>query len=151
MSSDIVLRVNNVSKCYEMYDAPHHRLFQTLLHGRKQFYEEFWALRDISLEVKRGECVGIVGRNGSGKSTLLQVIAGTLAPTGGSVQVNGKISALLELGSGFNPEFTGRENVFMNGAILGLSKTQITEKFDDIAAFAEVCAKQLLSSFGEQL
>lgn len=138
MSSDIVLRVNNVGKCYEMYDAPHHRLFQTLLRGRKQFYKEFWALRDISFEVKRGECVGIIGRNGSGKSTLLQVIAGTLAPTNGSVEVNGKVSALLELGSGFNPEFTGRENVYMNGAILGLLKAQIDEKFDEIAAFADI-------------
>jgi len=138
MSSDTVLRVNNVGKCYEMYDAPHHRLFQTLWHGRKQFYKEFWALRNVSFEVKRGECVGIIGRNGSGKSTLLQVIAGTLAPTDGSVEVNGKVSALLELGSGFSPEFTGRENVYMNGAILGLSKAQIDEKFDEIAAFADI-------------
>ena len=138
MSSDVVLRVSNVGKCYEMYSAPHYRLFQTLFHGRRQFYKEFWALSDISFEVKRGECVGIIGRNGSGKSTLLQIIAGTLAPTSGNVEVNGRVSALLELGSGFNPEFTGRENVYMNGAILGLSKAQINEKFDEIAAFADI-------------
>lgn len=138
MSSDTALRVNNVGKRYEIYDAPHHRLFQTLLRGRKQFYKEFWALRDISFEVRRGECVGILGRNGSGKSTLLQVIAGTLMPTDGSVEVNGRVSALLELGSGFSPEFTGRENVYMNGSILGFSKAQIDEKFDEIAAFADI-------------
>jgi ABC-type polysaccharide/polyol phosphate transport system ATPase subunit len=138
MSSDIVLKVNNIGKRYEIYEAPHHRLFQTLFRGRKQFYKEFWALRDISFEVKRGECVGIIGRNGSGKSTLLQVIAGTLAPTLGNVVLNGKVSALLELGSGFNPEFTGRENIYMNGSLLGLSKAQIDNKFDEIAAFADI-------------
>jgi ABC-type polysaccharide/polyol phosphate transport system ATPase subunit len=138
MSSDVVLKVNNVGKRYEIYEAPHHRLFQTLFHGRKQFYKEFWALRDISFEVKRGECVGIIGRNGSGKSTLLQIIAGTLAPTLGEVEVKGRVSALLELGSGFNLDFTGRENVYMNGSILGLSKAQIDAKFDEIAAFADI-------------
>lgn len=138
MSSDVVLKVNNFGKRYEIYEAPHHRLFQTLFRGRKQFYKEFWALRDVSFEVRRGECVGIIGRNGSGKSTLLQIIAGTLAPTTGEVEVNGRVSALLELGSGFNPEFTGRENVYMNGAILGLTKAQIDKKFDEIAAFAGI-------------
>lgn len=138
MSSEVVLRVNNISKRYELYEAPHHRLLQTLFHGRKQFYKEFWAARDISFEVKRGECLGIVGRNGSGKSTLLQIIAGTLAPTIGSVEVQGKVAALLELGSGFNPEFTGRENVYMNGAIQGISKKEMNKKIDDIAAFADI-------------
>jgi ABC-type polysaccharide/polyol phosphate transport system ATPase subunit len=138
MSSDIVLKVNHIGKRYEIYEAPHHRLFQTLFRGRKQFYKEFWALRDVSFEVKRGECVGIIGRNGSGKSTLLQIIVGTLASTAGDVEATGRVSALLELGSGFNPEFTGRENVYMNGAILGLSKTQMDKKFDEIAAFAEI-------------
>ncbi len=138
MSSDVVLSVNNIGKRYEIYQAPHHRLLQTLLHGRRQFYKEFWALRDVSFDVKRGECMGIVGRNGSGKSTLLQVVTGTLEPTLGDVEVNGRVSALLELGSGFNPEFTGRENVYMNGSILGLSKTEMDEKFDDIAAFADI-------------
>ena len=138
MSSEVVLKVENVGKRYEIYEAPHHRLLQTLLRGRKQFYKEFWALKDISFEVKKGECLGIIGRNGSGKSTLLQIIAGTLAPTTGSVSVNGKVAALLELGSGFNPEFTGRENVYMNGAIMGLSKAEMDKKFDEIAAFADI-------------
>lgn len=138
MSSDIAISIQNVGKCYEMYAEPHHRLFQTLTMGRKNFYKEFWALRDISFEVKKGECIGIIGRNGCGKSTLLQIIAGTLRPTTGSVTVNGRIAALLELGSGFNPEFTGRENVYMNGTVLGLSHKEIDEKFDDIAAFADI-------------
>jgi len=138
MSSEIVLKVENIGKRYEIYEVPHHRLLQTLLRGRKQFYKEFWALRDVSFEVKKGECLGIIGRNGCGKSTLLQIIAGTLAPTTGSVSVNGKIAALLELGSGFNPEFTGRENVYMNGAIMGLSKAEMDQKFDEIAAFADI-------------
>ena len=138
MSSEVVLKVENISKRYEIYEAPHHRLLQTLLRGRKQFYKEFWALKDVSFEVKKGECLGIIGRNGCGKSTLLQIIAGTLAPTSGSVSVTGKVAALLELGSGFNPEFTGRENVYMNGAIMGLSKAEMDKKFDEIAAFADI-------------
>jgi lipopolysaccharide transport system ATP-binding protein len=138
MSSEIVLKVENIGKRYEIYEAPHHRLLQTLLRGRKQFYKEFWALKDVSFEFKKGECLGIIGRNGSGKSTLLQIIAGTLAPTTGSVSMNGKVAALLELGSGFNPEFTGRENVYMNGAIMGFSRTEMDRKFDEIAAFADI-------------
>jgi|GEM_PF-366950 len=138
MSSEIVLKVQDVGKCYEIYAAPHHRLLQTLLRGKKQFYKEFWALKDISFEVKKGECLGIVGRNGSGKSTLLQIITGTLSPTTGSVGINGRVAALLELGSGFNPEFTGRENVYMNGAIMGFSRAQMENKFDEIAAFADI-------------
>jgi len=138
MSSDIAISVKNVGKCYEMYDEPYHRLFQTLFHGRKQFYKEFWALQDISFEVKKGECLGIIGRNGCGKSTLLKIIAGTLRPTRGSVEVTGRVAALLELGSGFNPEFTGRENVYMNGTVLGLSHKEIDEKFDNIVSFADI-------------
>ncbi|HNW40152.1 MAG TPA: ABC transporter ATP-binding protein, partial [Candidatus Omnitrophota bacterium] len=138
MSSEVVLKIENIGKRYEIYNAPHHRLLQTLFRGRKQFYKEFWALRDVSFEVKRGECVGIIGRNGSGKSTLLQVVTGTLEPTLGKVEVRGRVSALLELGSGFNPEFTGRENVYVNGAILGLSKAEMDKKFDEIAAFADI-------------
>lgn len=138
MSSDVVIRVQNLSKCYHIYDKPQDRLKQSLWRGRKQFYREFWALRDVSFEVKKGETVAIIGRNGSGKSTLLQLIAGTLTPTDGRIEVNGRIAALLELGSGFNPDFTGRENVYMNGAILGLSREEIDRRFDDIAAFADI-------------
>jgi lipopolysaccharide transport system ATP-binding protein len=146
MSSEIAIRVDNISKCYQMYEAPRDRLKQFVLPrlsriaGRqpRQYFREFWALKDVSFEVKKGETVGIIGRNGSGKSTLLQLICGTLNPTGGSIQTNGRIAALLELGSGFNPEFTGRENVYMNGAVLGLSKEEIDARFDEIAAFANI-------------
>jgi lipopolysaccharide transport system ATP-binding protein len=132
------IRVEGLGKRYELYAKPHHRLLQTLLRGRRAFYREFWALRGVTLEIARGETVGIVGRNGSGKSTLLQLIAGTLTPSEGAVTVTGRIAALLELGSGFNPEFTGRENVFVNGSILGLTRHQIDERFDAIAAFADI-------------
>ena len=145
-SGDIAISVQNLSKCYQIYDAPRDRLKQfvaprlqrLLRRTPKQYFREFWALRDISFEVKKGETLGIVGRNGSGKSTLLQIVCGTLAPTGGSIKTDGRIAALLELGSGFNPEFTGRENVYMNGAVLGLSKAEVDDKFDDIAAFADI-------------
>ncbi|QSH40370.1 ABC transporter ATP-binding protein [Lentisphaerota bacterium ZTH] len=137
-SSETVLSVKNVSKCYEMYDKPAHRLLQTLTMGRKNFYKEFWALRDINLEVKRGECLGIIGRNGAGKSTLLQIITGTLAPSSGYVETNARIAALLELGSGFNPDYTGRENIFMSASILGLSKQEIVDRYDEIIAFADI-------------
>ena len=136
--NDIVLSVKNVSKCFEMYEKPVHRLYQTLCAGKKKFFKEFWALRDISFDVHRGECVGIVGRNGAGKSTLLQIVTGTLTPTSGQVVSKGRVAALLELGSGFNPEFTGRENVYLNGAILGLSKEEIDRRYDDILAFADI-------------
>jgi len=109
-----------------------------LCRGRKQFFREFWALKDITLDIRAGETVGIVGRNGSGKSTLLQLICGTLNPSQGEIDVRGRIAALLELGSGFNPEFTGRENVFLYGSILGLSRGEIAQKFDEIAAFADI-------------
>ena len=138
MCSNSVINVTNIGKCYEIYQAPHHRLFQTLLQGRKQFYKEFWAIKNISFEVNKGECIGIVGRNGCGKSTLLQIIAGILSPSLGELKVKGNISALLELGSGFNPEFTGRENIYMNGAILGLTKNEVDEKFQEIADFADI-------------
>ena len=140
MSSDddIVLSVRNISKCFEMYEKPVHRLWQTLFAGKKKFYKEFWALKDISFDVRRGECIGIIGRNGAGKSTLLQIITGTLAATGGEVRVKGRIAALLELGSGFNPEFTGRENVYLNASILGLTRKEIDERYDDIVKFADI-------------
>jgi len=146
MKDDIVLRVRNLSKCYQIYDLPQNRLKQSIyprLHRLvrkqpKQYFREFWALKDVSFELKRGEAFGIIGRNGSGKSTLLQIIAGTLAPTSGTVETMGKIAALLELGSGFNPEFTGRENAYMNGAILGFSKPEMDEKIDEIVDFADI-------------
>lgn len=138
MSCDLAIRVDGVSKCFEIYDNPRDRLLQMLFRSRRQYYREFWALRDISFEVPRGETVGIVGRNGSGKSTLLQIICGTLSPTAGSVMTNGRVGALLELGSGFNPEFTGRENVYMSGAVLGLTRKELDERFDDILSFADI-------------
>lgn len=145
-SDDFAIRVTNLSKCYHIYEKPRDRLKQFVLPrvqhviGRspRQYFREFWALQDVSFEVKKGETVGIIGRNGSGKSTLLQIMCGTLNPTGGSIQANGRIAALLELGSGFNPEFTGRENVYVNASVLGLSKEEIDARFDDIAAFADI-------------
>ena len=149
MSSDPLIQVRNVSKCYPVFARPHDRLKQSIVprlmrampfkrNKARKYYTEFRALSDASLEVHRGEMVGIIGRNGSGKSTLLQIVCGTLAPTCGEVRVKGRVAALLELGAGFNPEFTGRENVLMNAAILGLSDQEIAEKFDDIVAFSEI-------------
>lgn len=146
MSSDISIKVENLSKCYQIYDQPRDRLKQFVVprlqraigQPSMQYFREFWALKDVSFEVKRGETVGIIGRNGSGKSTLLQMICGTLNQTRGSIQTYGRIAALLELGAGFNPEFSGRENVYMNGAVLGLSKEEIDQRFDDIAEFADI-------------
>ena len=139
MSNEIAVSVRNVSKRYLLYNRPQDRLKQSLFWRLgKNYAREFWALRDINLDVRRGETVGIIGRNGGGKSTLLQIIAGTLQPTEGEVQTKGRVAALLELGSGFNPEYTGRENVFMNGAILGLSREQMEQRFDEIAAFADI-------------
>ncbi len=137
MGEEIAISLNNVSKCFKRYDRPVDRLKEILL-PRKSYAQEFWALRDISFEIIKGETMGIIGRNGAGKSTLLQLICGTLMPTEGEVQVNGRVAALLELGAGFNPEFTGRDNVYMNGAIMGLSKTEVDERFDNIAAFADI-------------
>lgn len=138
MSSETALQIRNISKCFHLYDKPHERLLQTIMRHRKKYYREFWALKDVSFHVNKGETVGIIGRNGSGKSTLLQMICGTLKPTQGVIQTQGRIAALLELGSGFNPEFTGYENVYMNAAILGLSKQEIDNRYDDIIAFADI-------------
>lgn len=142
----LVIAVQDLSKCYQIYEAPRDRLKQFLLPrlqrllGKKprKYFRDFWALKDVSFEVRKGEVVGIIGRNGSGKSTLLQIICGTLSPTYGEVETNGRIAALLELGSGFNPDFTGRENVYLNGTVLGLSKDEIDTRFADIAAFADI-------------
>jgi lipopolysaccharide transport system ATP-binding protein len=150
MSSDVTLPnagsredlhpilVSNLGKCYQIYAKPTDRLKQALWQGRRQYFREFWALRDVNLEIPKGETVAIIGRNGSGKSTLLQLICGTLAPTEGSVRTSGTIAALLELGSGFNPEFTGIENVFLNASLLGLTQDQILARLDDIQAFADI-------------
>lgn len=137
-SEDVVVAVESLSKMYHLYDRPQDRLKQAFLWGWKQYYREFWALRNVSFQVKRGEVLGIIGRNGSGKSTLLQMLAGVLKPTTGRAEVRGRVAALLELGSGFNPEFTGRENVYMNAAILGLTKEEIDARYDTIAQFAEI-------------
>lgn len=138
MSSDHAIRIDCVSKLYEIYASPRDRLRQFFTVRKKTYYKEFWALKGISFDVQKGETLGILGRNGSGKSTLLQIIAGTLAPTNGQVHTNGVLAALLELGSGFNPDFTGRENVFLNGAILGLTQKEMEMRFDSIASFADI-------------
>jgi len=145
-SDDIAISVQGLSKCYQIYDSPRDRLKQFILprlqryfgQPQKKYYREFWALENIDFEVRKGEAVGIIGRNGSGKSTLLQIITGTLTPTTGNVRTTGRIAALLELGSGFDPDFTGRENVYLNGALLGLTREQIDERFEAIALFADI-------------
>lgn len=138
MSSEPALRVEQLSKCYPIYDHPRDRLLQAFWGKRRQLHRPFWALQDVSFTLQRGRTLGVVGRNGSGKSTLLQLICGTLTPTAGHMSVHGRIGALLELGSGFNPEFSGRENVFLNGALLGLSRSEIEERLDTILTFADI-------------
>lgn len=134
-----MLSLDGVGKAYRLYDKPIDRLKQMFLGGNgRQFGKDFWALRDISFQVRRGQTLGLIGRNGSGKSTLLQIIAGVLKPTTGSMRIGGRVAAMLELGSGFNPEYTGRENVFLNGTILGLSHREMEKRFDEIAAFADI-------------
>lgn len=156
MAEDLVISVTKVSKAYRIWESPASRLTAPMLEGAAGLlpgksavsqafkakaarkYRDFWALKDVSFEVKKGESVGIIGRNGSGKSTLLQIIAGTLQATEGSVNVTGRVGALLELGSGFNLDFTGRENVYLNAAVLGLTRREVDERFDAIAAFADI-------------
>lgn len=138
MSSDVVIHANSLGKAYNIYRKPIHRLLQMLCRGRKQFYSQYWALEDVSIDIRRGETIGVIGRNGSGKSTFLQLVCGTLTPTVGSVEVRGRIAALLELGAGFNPEFTGRENVFLAASILGLTQEQIAERYESIEEFAGI-------------
>lgn len=153
-SNDVVIDVQGLSKCYEIYETPRDRLKQLVLpplyrafnpkqksrssHSEPRYYREFWALRDISFQVRQGETLGIIGKNGSGKSTLLQILAGTLSPTSGDVKVGGRVAALLELGSGFNPDFSGYDNVFLNGRILGLTEKEIEARYDQIIAFADI-------------
>lgn len=132
------IQAMGLSKCYQLYNHPRDRLKQFLWRGRRTFFRELWALRNIDLTVTHGEVVGVVGQNGSGKSTLLQLICGTLTPTSGSLSVNGRIAALLELGAGFNPEFTGRENIYMSAAILGLSSAEIEDRLEQIIEFSGI-------------
>ncbi|WP_054741966.1 ABC transporter ATP-binding protein [Cellulosilyticum ruminicola] len=135
---DIVIRANNLTKIYKLYDNPVDRLKESLSLTKKKYHKEHYALKDISFEIKKGETVGIIGTNGSGKSTLLKIITGVLNRTDGELEVKGKISALLELGAGFNMEYTGRENIYLNGTMLGYSKEEMDEKLDDIIEFADI-------------
>ena len=136
---DVVVSLQNVSKSYFLWNRPQDRLKHALF-GRfgRTYGREFWALRDVSFEVRAGEAVGVVGRNGSGKSTLLQIITGTVTPTQGQLDVKGRVASLLELGSGFNPEFTGRENVYVNASILGIPEDEMRDRFGEVAAFADI-------------
>lgn len=136
--TDIAISVSNVSKCYQVFDDQRSKFLHAIWPAHTNGMQEVWALRDINFEIKRGEAVAIIGRNGGGKSTLLQILTGTLTPTTGEVKVNGRVSALLELGSGFNPEYSGRDNVILNGLLLGLSREDILRRFSEIEAFAEI-------------
>ena len=137
-NQESIISVNNIGKAYRHYEYKVDIFKQWMKRGSKKYYNEKWALKNFSAEFKRGECIGVIGRNGSGKSTLLQLICGTISPSEGNVITRGKIGALLELGSGFNPEFTGLENIFLNGAILGLKKKQVENKLDEILSFADI-------------
>ncbi|MEW5910804.1 MAG: ABC transporter ATP-binding protein, partial [Thermodesulfobacteriota bacterium] len=136
--ADIAIRTQGLSKKYLIYGQPRDRLLQIFNFSRRKYYSEFWALQDIDFSILMGETVGVIGRNGSGKSTLLQLICGTLTPTRGVIQVNGRIAPLLELGSGFNPEYTGLENIYLNGSILGMGAEEIEKKLDQILSFADI-------------
>jgi lipopolysaccharide transport system ATP-binding protein len=140
MSSELALEVENLGKCYRVFSNPRDRLLQSLIGARRQLYTPVWALQDVSFQLERGHTLGVVGRNGSGKSTLLQLICGTLNPSSGRVAVHGRVAALLELGSGFNPDFSGLENVYLNGALLGLSRSAVEARLDEILAFADIGA-----------
>ncbi|MDY5577486.1 MAG: ABC transporter ATP-binding protein [Lachnospiraceae bacterium] len=136
--SESVITVNHISKVYKLYDKPMNRLKEAMSITKKSYHSDHFALDDISFDVKKGECVGIIGTNGSGKSTLLKILTGVLNPSGGSYEVNGKISALLELGAGFNMEYTGIENIYLNGTMMGFSDKEMEKKIDSIVAFAEI-------------
>ncbi len=136
--SDFIISVRNVSKCYSVFDNQRSRLLHAVWPKHIKGMQEIWALKDINFEIKRGEAVAIIGRNGGGKSTLLEILTGTLMPSTGEVNVNGRVSALLELGSGFNPEYSGRDNVILNGLLLGISKKDILNRFSEIETFCEI-------------
>lgn len=138
MSFEPVISARGLGKCYQLYAKPQDRLKQFLMRGRRQYFREFWALRDVSFDIMPGEVVGIVGRNGAGKSTLLQLVCGTLTPTVGEITVKGRVAALLELGAGFNPEFTGRENVYMSAAVMGIPEEEIAARYDEIVDFSGI-------------
>lgn len=138
MNNDIAISVRNLNKIYKMYSSPSER-FKELLHPfKKKYHQEFQALKDINLDIPKGTIFGIIGQNGSGKSTLLQIITGIIRPTSGTVKVNGRVSALLELGAGFHREFTGRENVFMQGTLMRMKREEIERNFDEIVSFADI-------------
>ena len=132
------IEVNNLTKIYKLYKSPGDRLRELISLNGKKYHHDFYALKDVLFTVEKGQTVGIIGQNGSGKSTLLKIICGVVRPSSGSVKVNGRISSLLELGAGFNPEFTGRENVYMNGALMGFSKNEMERRLPDIEAFADI-------------
>lgn len=138
MQSNIAIEAHELSKCYHIYDNPRDRFLQGLFRGKRQFYKEFWALRNVSFTINQGETFGIVGSNGAGKSTLLQIISKILEPTSGTIQTNGRITALLELGAGLSMEFNGHENIAMNAAILGLDPDETAKKHEEIVKFAEL-------------
>ena len=138
MSAEFAIRLAGVGKFYPMFTQPEDRLKQLLVRGKRRYYQEYWALQDVTLDILKGESVGIIGRNGAGKSTFLQLVCGTLRPSTGSIEVEGRIAAMLELGAGFNPEFTGQENVHLAAAVLGLSADLIKERYPSIAEFAGI-------------
>lgn len=135
---ETVIKVKNLSKKFRRFSSVGDAVKEFFHPFRKRYHNEFWALKDVSIEIKRGECIGIIGRNGSGKSTLLQILCGIMQPTSGELAVNGRIAALLELGAGFHPMFTGRDNVYLNGALMGFTKEEMEEKFQSIADFADI-------------
>ena len=138
MNNNIAIKVQNLTKIYHLYNKPQDRLKEVLNPFKKSYHHDFHAMRDVSFEIKQGETVGILGRNGAGKSTLLKMITGVLTPTSGSIEVNGKIASLLELGAGFNPEMTGLENIYLNGTLMGFTKEEMDRKVDAIITFADI-------------